>query len=264
MKHKFCLTTAFVAIIGIGSPAQSHEYACHRAYIGKEATIGFYEKSFHSAELLHTKVLGERMEAGRFLEVGVLQDIKGEHSEEALRASFKHLQLSRKYMDELHAVLGQMIEHEAKNKPLPEHKIALQRILANQPPIERVSMSNNRFANISGAHGVAVNYGPIGKDFPELLKNLRSDLEILIKQHDGLLEAFRAALPVANSGGFAAMVLSGRAPLPEKVMHTADQIIVYTQFYDRACMSSIAADMQVYPKGFEWLPQVNWKTKKAQ
>jgi hypothetical protein len=42
-------------------------------------------------------------------------------------------------------------------------------------------------------------------------------------------------------------------------MHSIDQTMVYVHSVDRACQASIAADMQVYPKGLEWLPKANWK-----
>ena len=89
----------------------------------------------------------------------------------------------------------------------------------------------------------------------QLLENLQGDLKILQVQTDRTIEAFENILPVARNGGFAAIVLSGRAPLPERVMHSVDQVMVYVQFHNRACMTAIAADMQVYPKGLEWIPK---------
>jgi hypothetical protein len=37
------------------------------------------------------------------------------------------------------------------------------------------------------------------------------------------------------------MVLSGRATLPERIMHTVDQTIVYVQYFNGGCQTSIAA-----------------------
>jgi hypothetical protein len=85
------------------------------------------------------------------------------------------------------------------------------------------------------------------------LDNLQSDLKILQAVTDRTIEAFGTVLPMARRGGFASIVLSGRAPLPERVMHSVDQTMVYVQFHNRACMTAIAADMQVYPKGLEWI-----------
>jgi hypothetical protein len=209
--------------------------------------------------LLHVQVLRARTEAGRFLEQGVLADIKGEPASDLLGKALGKLRESRKYMDELHAKIGEMRRIEQNNAVLPEHNVAFHRILLNHPPVERVSLTNSRFANVSQAKGVAITYGPIGNTYDELLANLQSDLEILQKEHDQTIEAFEAILPAAGKGGFAAIVLSGRAPLPERIMHSADQMMVYVQFFNRACMTTISADMQVYPKGLEWLPKAGWR-----
>jgi hypothetical protein len=154
-----------------------------------------------------------------------------------------------------------MLDIEKKNEALPEHKLALKRILRSHPPLERVSLTDSRFANVNRSAGVPVNYGPVGSNFEELLENLQADLRILQAEYDQTIKALIEVMPLAKNGGFAAMVLSGRAPLPEKVMHTVDQLTVYVQYADRACMTSIVADMQVYPKGLEWLPKPGWREK---
>jgi len=179
------------------------------------------------------------MEAGRLLEIGVLADLKGEPATETLEAALAKLKESRKAMDALYAKFGDMRRIEQNNNPLPEHIAALARILKAYPPVERVNLVNSRFANVSQA-----------------------DLLILEKEHDNVIEAFEAVLPSARNGGFAAIVLSGRAPLPERIMHSADQMLVYVHYVDRACMASIAADMQVYPKGLEWIPKAGWMSEK--
>jgi hypothetical protein len=195
------------------------------------------------------------MEAGRLLETGVLADMKGENSYPLLEKALQKIRESRVHMNALSDQISTLIRIEKANKALPEHDVALNRILRNHPPIERVSLTQSRFANVGAAAGVAVNYGPIGANFVELLSNLQADLKILQTATDQAIEAFTAILPTAKSGGFAAIVLSGRAPLPEKIMLSADQLMVYVQFHNRSCMTAIAADMQVYPKGLEWLPR---------
>jgi hypothetical protein len=191
--------------------------------------------------------------------MGVLADIQGEPAGELLQKALERLKESRKIMDELYAKFGDMRKIEKNNRALPEHTAALTRILKAFPPIERVSLVNSRFANVSQASGVVINYGPVGNTFDEMLANMQSDLLILEKEYDQTIEAFEAVLPSASKGGFAAIVLSGRAPLPEKIMHSIDQTFVYVHSVDLACQASIAADMQVYPKGLEWLPKSNWK-----
>lgn len=199
------------------------------------------------------------MEAGRFLEMGVLADIQSQPAEELLHKALEKLKESRRAMDALHAKFGDMRKIEQTHKALPEHDAALKRILKAFPPIERVSLTNSRFANVSQASGVAVNYGSVGSTYDEMLANMQADLLIVEKEHDQVIEAFEAVLPAAKNGGFAAIVLSGRAPLPEKIMHSADQITVFLHSVDRACQATIAADMQVYPKGLEWIPKAGWR-----
>lgn len=226
---------------------------------GRSVTQEFYKNSFQAADLLHLGLLKTRLEAGRFLEMGVLADIQGQPAGELLQNALSKLKESRKTMDALYAKFGDMRKIEREHKALPEHTAALERILKAYPPIERVSLTNSRFANVSQAGGVAVNYGPVGSNFDEMLANMQADLLILQKEYDQTIEAFEAVLPAAQKGGFAAIVLSGRAPLPERIMHSIDQTFVYVHSVDRACQASIAADMQVYPKGLEWLPKANWK-----
>lgn len=257
--NKFISIIAFILVgTSWSTLVQAHANACHRGYLNKLDTIEFYEKSFKASEILHLHLLKERIAADNYLELGVLADIQGKPAEDYLNKALASLKGSREQMDVLYTQLELLREHDKTHKPLPEHITALNRILKNQPPIERVSLTNSRFANVSKSKSAVTNFGPIGSDFDDLLSNLQSDLKILAIETDETIKAFISVMPLAKNGGFAAMVLSGRAPLPEKIMHSVDQTMVYVQFFNRACMTSIAADMQVYPKGFEWLPKVNW------
>jgi len=205
--------------------------------------------------MINVRMLGAQTEADHLLEQGVLADLKGEDAFPRLERALQKFKESREEMDRAYQQIGKLIEIERANKAIPEHDAALERILKNHPPVERVSLTSTRFANIGAGTGVAINYGPIGSNFMQILENLQSDLRILQIETDRTIEAFSNVLPVARQGGFAAIVLSGRAPLPERVMHSVDQTMVYVQFHNRACMTAIAADMQVYPKGLEWLRQ---------
>jgi hypothetical protein len=164
-------------------------------------------------------------------------------------------------MDKLHAKLGELRDINRRNQVIPEHRVALARILRDHPPIERVRLTDSRFANVARGKLKQEYKGTVGKDLDSLLANIQSDLMLVAKQLDETMDAFREAMPLAEQGTFAGMVLSGRAPLPEKVMQSADLIMVLTQFYNRACQTTIAADMMVYPKGLEWLkkPSKDWR-----
>ncbi len=205
--------------------------------------------------MINVRMLGAQTEADHWLEQGVLADLQGKDAIPILEKAVARLKDSRKEMDRAYDQIGKLIQIEHENKALPEHDAAIERILKSHPPIERVSLTNTRFASVGLGAGVAINYGPIGSNFRQLLENLQTDLKILQQQADRTIEAFIPVLALAKKGGFAAIVLSGRAPLPERIMHSVDQTMVYVQFHNRACMTAIAADMQVYPKGLEWIPK---------
>ncbi|MFQ3458874.1 hypothetical protein PMN64_36945 [Bradyrhizobium sp. UFLA01-814] len=205
--------------------------------------------------MINVRMLGAQTEADHWLEQGVLADLKGQDAMPILERALQKLRDSRAEMDRAYDQIGKLIEIERDNQAIPEHDTALERILKAHPPIERVSLTSTRFANIGAGTGVSINYGPIGANFKELLENLRGDLRILQIETDRTIDAFGNVLSAAQKGGFASIVLSGRAPLPERVMHSVDQTMVYVQFHNRACMTAIAADMQVYPKGLEWIPK---------
>jgi hypothetical protein len=208
------------------------------------------------------QVVKDRFEAGQRLERGVLADMKGESSAAVLREALQQLQESRAKMDTLSTKLERLREIARTNPLVPEYVAALDRILKSHPPIERVSLSESRFANVAkGTLREKTQGGPIGSNLDEILRNLVEDLTILKKQSDQTIEAFRDVLPTAEQGGFAAMVLSGRAPLPDKILQSADMTLTFAQFFNRACAATIAADMEAYPKGLEWLkkPVKGWK-----
>jgi hypothetical protein len=48
-------------------------------------------------------------------------------------------------------------------------------------------------------------------------------------------------------------MLSGRNAFGDKMPQFTDMISGYDRLYVQTCMATIAATMQVYPKGFEWL-----------
>lgn len=205
-----------------------------------------------------------RFEAGRDLESGVLADMQNKPSAAVLKGALKQLQDSRAAMDELGAKLTSLREI-AKKYPLePAYVAALDKILKDHPPVERISLTESRFANV--ARGKKQHEAPIGSNLDELLQNLSEDLSILKDQSDQTIQAFRDVLPMAEQGGFAAMVLSGRAPLPDKVLQSADMTLTFAQYFNRACAATIAADMETYPKGLEWLkkPVKGWTGESKQ
>jgi hypothetical protein len=70
---------------------------------------------------------------------------------------------------------------------------------------------------------------------------------------DETIEAFRSVLPYAEKGEFAAMMLSGRHGFADKIQQSVDLMGIYGRYYTSTCMATIAATMQAYPAGLEWL-----------
>jgi hypothetical protein len=213
----------------------------------------FYTTSFAASRILHDGVLGAELAGDMLLEDGVLADMKGEPSAAILRKSLDKFKESRGRMNDLYAKLDEMRAINDSKEGLPEYDSALRKILEDHAPLERVSLRHVRFSNVALGHPVLENNKPFGRNMGEILASIQEDLLILQKQLDELIQAFTDVLPVAERGGFAAMVLSGRAAFPEKVLRNAELSMVFAQFVDRACTATIAADMLVYPRGLEWL-----------
>jgi hypothetical protein len=200
------------------------------------------------------KALRTSYEAGDELEKGVLAEFQRKPSATLLRESYRLSVQTLARLDEMATKLKELRVIEQRSKLQPEFEAALGKILADHPPVERVSTTDTRFANIARGSGPVEHTGPIGTNLDEIITNIETDLDILRAQQAETNEAFRAVLPVAEHGGFAAMVLSGRAPFPERVMQNELMVGTFTRFYTQACFTTIAATMQVYPKGLEYLP----------
>jgi hypothetical protein len=208
---------------------------------------------------MYLQVAQHRFETNISLERGVLADMKGEPSAATLKQALKELQDSRAAMDTLSAKLERLRQIEKTHPLVPEYVAALDKILKDHPPIERVSLSDSRFANV--ARGTKGHEGPLGSNLDDILQNLSEDLDVLKSQADQTVAAFRDVLPMAEHGGFAAMVLSGRAPFPERMLQSGAMTMTYARYFHTACAATIAADMETYPKGLEWLkkPVKGWK-----
>jgi hypothetical protein len=80
-----------------------------------------------------------------------------------------------------------------------------------------------------------------------------ADLKILRGVLDEVIGGLRDALPLAEKGEIARVMLSGRNAFGDKMPQLTDMVSGFDRLYVQTCMVTIAATMQVYPKGFEWL-----------
>lgn len=80
-----------------------------------------------------------------------------------------------------------------------------------------------------------------------------ADLAILRGVLSQVVSGLRDAMPLAEKGEFARVMLSGRNAFGDKMPQLTDMVSAFDRLYVQTCMATISATMQVYPKGFEWL-----------
>jgi hypothetical protein len=155
-------------------------------------------------------------------------------------------------MQRLERTFEQMLALQRKHPLNDKFKAALEIILKDHPRVERINLAAVRYAQGGSQQPDAL--GPLGSTMDELIENLKGDLGLLRKQTEALNQEGRKVLAATESGGFARLVLSGRAPFPELVMQNELLVGIYQRLYGKACLTTITATMQVFPAGLEWLP----------
>lgn len=182
-----------------------------------------------------------------------MAELRGEPQPELFKAALHKFEEALEWTALLDRQLGELVAIHQGHEVEPAFAKSLTRILAEHPPIPRVSLEQVRFANIAQARKSAPEPPPIGKDLMEIVHAQRADLEIVAKQLEETIAAFRDALPRAEKRHFAAFMLSGRAGFADKIQQSVDLTETFARGYSLACMTTIAATMQIYPAGLEWL-----------
>ena len=115
--------------------------------------------------------------------------------------------------------------------------------------LSRISLVNERYSDVAGKKEKVI--APVG--IIGLVSVLIEDANKLEKILDETIVATREALPLAEKGDFAKVMLSGRNKFGDKMPQLSDAMSQYDRLYTDAVLSTIASTMQVYPKGFEFL-----------
>jgi len=131
----------------------------------------------------------------------------------------------------------------------PDFNEALTKLLADDKTIVRLSLVGARYSDISGKAAEQETIDGISGIFGALQDDL-SMLRTLLKD---VTAATREAIPLAEKGEFAEVMLSGRNAFGDKMPQFTDMISAYERLYVQLSLSTIAGTMQVYPKGFKWL-----------
>ena len=201
------------------------------------------------------KMLPANFRSGDELERGVLTELRGKKAPKNFSESLRWYQRTLSEADQLAARITELREIGKKAPLLPEFEAALAKVLADHTVVERVSRTSARYSNLGQGRQVDRNMGKFGQNLDVVLAAIQFDLQLVRDNLRETISEFRKVSEVANEGGLAALILSGRASFPELVMQGEDMMTTFIRFYGLACMTTIVATMQVYPKGLEFLPQ---------
>jgi len=128
---------------------------------------------------------------------------------------------------------------------------ALEAILKNDSKaFERISYIGKRYSEISG-----IKYQPTAPitGLTGILRTWRQDLKVLKNTLDEVIDGLRNAIPLADNADFASVMLSGRNAFGDKNPQFTDMFSAYERMYVSTVLATIAATMQAYPAGYEWL-----------
>lgn len=253
MRFVISLIQVFIVFLFlIPADSSAHNVWCHCAKKDADAAIIF----IHKAGEVYTSLADAMLVwdgANRPLETGVLAEMEhivygtpkqSYHFTETLIS----LQLLREKFHVLDLRLNELRVLADDGDTLPEFEKAITQILAEQNVL-RLSLQGVRYADIAGETNKSEPIvGLVG-----IIDAQIKDLKILMQVLDEVIVGTRNAIPLAEKGEFARVMLSGRNEFGDKMPQFTDMIYTYQKLYAQTCMSSIAATMQTYPKGFTWL-----------
>jgi hypothetical protein len=261
MKRIAMAILVCVLALGLGSPPRTlaHNVWCHCPKRESALTIKFFHKSGDVYEALSRGVILQWHEANGHLEAGVLSEfdykidakrnkLNAHQFKQALRG-YEQVALAFETLDKELAEL-QAIDNSGPGVEIFEQ--TLTKILAESRPMERLSRTATRYADLGG---MKVEKGEPLVGTAGILAAQRHDLAILRATLEEVLQGLRDALPLAEKGEFAQVMLSGRNGFGDKMPQFTDMMSAFERFYVRTCMATIATTMQVYPRGFEWLTE---------
>lgn len=248
-----------VLVAGLGSPPRTlaHNVWCHCPKRDVALTIRFFHQSGEVYEALSRGVILQWHEANGHLETGILAEfdykldpkrnkVNSHKFKQALRG-YEQVALALETLDKELAEL-QAIDNSGPSVDVFER--TLTKILAESRPFERLSLTATRYADLGG---MKLDKGEPIVGTTGILAAQRHDLAILRATLEEVLKGLRDALPLAEKGEFAQVMLSGRNAFGDKMPQFTDMMSAFERLYVRTCMATITTTMQVYPRGFEWL-----------
>lgn len=127
---------------------------------------------------------------------------------------------------------------------------------------ERAGLTGLRYSGAGGAPATKPSVVPV--DLTTIMAAQREDLGVFTKQLEETIDALRGAIPAAEKGEFAALMLSGRSGFADRILQSVNLLGVFSRFYTRSCLTTIDATMQSYPSGLRWLKDSYGKSPQKQ
>jgi hypothetical protein len=246
---------AQVLLFVLSSPAWSHQVWCHGHCQKAVDTVEFFHKSKEVYVAL-TRLEKIWQDASYSLENGILAEFDSKIDKaKTLRiddyrkalAGYTELRLA---MNELDKAIQVLQDVNIKCEKVEIFSKTLERNLKESAPFPRLSVAGVRFADAAGLPNEQIS--PM-TSVADILQAWRNDLAVMEKTLDEVVVAMRDAMPLAERGEFAAVMLSGRNAFGEKMPQFTNMFSAYQRLYVSTVLATITTTMQVYPNGYEWL-----------
>jgi hypothetical protein len=235
--------------------AHAHNVWCHGACGNPKHTVEFYQRA-GDVYMALSRVKNAWQEANNHLEHGVIAEFESKldpsspvHAYE-FRYALQGYMRMRGVLVEFDEAIARLQAVDKKCDKVQKYEAALARLLADGRPIPRLSQAGVRYAD---AAGLSQEQAPKLDGTTAILAAWRTDVAILTKTLDEVLAGLRDAIPLAEKGEFAQVMLSGRNAFGDKMPQFTDMFSAFDRLYVMTVMATIQTTMEVYPTGYDWL-----------
>ena len=229
---------SIIVIVLVLAPAQStfaHNVWCHCNFQSPKDTLAF----FHLAGDVYTSHANSVTlwhESNIPLENGVLAEFEAKLDPakplkaELFRENMQKLQLLDKQLGELDGRLGKVIDFLKVNKASPGFNETLAKVTSSTKDIRRLAAVGSRYAEVGGKAEVTTSTPKLDSVLAIYIAQ-REDLSMLRKKLNEVIDGARDAIPLAEKGEFAQVMLSGRNAFGDKMPQFTDWFSAYDRFY---------------------------------
>jgi hypothetical protein len=239
----------------LSSPAWAHQVWAHNTCKNPADTVEFFHKSKEVYVAL-TRLEKIWQDSSYSLENGILAEFDSKIDKtkslkiDEYRKALSGYAEMRLAMNDLDKAIQVLQGADAKCEKVETFVETLKRNLTESAAFPRLSTAGVRFADAAGLP--SENISPM-HSIADVLQAWKNDLGVMEKTLDEVIAAMKDAMPLAERGQFAAVMLSGRNAFGEKMPQFTNMFSAYQRLYVTAVLATITTTMQVYPNGFEWL-----------